>query len=272
MAAKKKVIEGTVVDEKTEVEELVDEVERSQVPDKAGWLSLGRAPRTQNSYQRKINELEQQVKILANRPNIFELDDAEVTAIAGEDAAILIRAAKSKAHAVLSDAERNSNALKEQAASELRRTKREMTDLIKSRQDEANSILAEAKKEAQAIKLESEKLLRDSKLEAERTGKEADLRAKELLDRAINDAKEESRRILYEINSERKRFVERLAVQKDLAQKASSQASKVRRDLINASNLLKATLDDAMADWSELDQKAQNSVEKLNNAQEGINS
>jgi chromosome segregation ATPase len=274
MSVKKKAVEGKIVEagENSDVNDLVVEVENAQVPGKGKWLSLNKTPRTQNSYQRKINELEQQVKVLANRPNIFELDEAEVTAIAGEDAAILIRAAKSKAQTVLADAERNSQSLKDQAAAELRRTKKIMDDLIKTRESEADQIRIKSIREAEAVKKEAADILTRAKSDASRTAQEADLRAKELLDRAILDAKEESRRILTEINNERKRFIERLAIQKDLAQKASAQASKVRRDLINSSNTLKASLDQAMADWTELDQKAQGAAEKLANVQEGINS
>jgi hypothetical protein len=274
VSVKKKVVEGKIVEsgETGDVEDLVVEVENAQVPAKGKWLSLSKAPRTQNSYQRKINELEQQVKVLANRPNVFELDEAEVTAIAGEDAAILIRAAKSKAQAVLADSERNSQALKDQAAAELRRTKKAMDDLIRTRESEADQIRIKSIREAEVVKKEASDILTRAKSDAARTAQEADLRAKELLDRAISDAKEESRRILTEINNERKRFIERLAIQKDLAQKASAQASKVRRDLINSSNLLKASLDQAMADWTELDQKAQSASERLTNVQEGINS
>jgi len=274
MALKKKVLEGEVLESGAtdEVTDLVGEVERSQLPGRGKWLSLSSAPRTQNSYQRKINELEQQVKILANRPNIFELDDAEITALAGEDAAILIRAAKSKAQSVLADSERNSQALKEQAATELRRTKKAMEDLVKAREAEAERIRVKGLREADLIKKEAAEVIAQAKVEAARTAQESDLRAKELVERAISDAKEEARRILNEINSERKRFIERLAIQKDLAQKASAQAAKVRRDLINSSNVLKATLDQALADWTELDQKAQGASDRLGNVQEGINS
>lgn len=274
MAVKKKPVEGELIEAQTnnEVTNLVGEVERSQIPDRGKWLSLSSTPRTQNSYQRRINELEQQIKILANRPNIFELDDAEVTAIAGEDAAILIRAAKSKARAVLVDSERNSQVLKEQAAAELMRTKKAMEDLVKTREAEAERIRLKGLRDAEIIKKEAADVLAKAKVEATRTAQEADLRAKELVERAIADAKEESRRILIEINNERKRFIERLAIQKDLAQKASAQASKVRRELINSSNVLKATLDQALADWTELDQKAQGAAERISNVQEGINS
>jgi len=267
----KKPIEGTLV-EPNDVEELVGEVERAQIADKGKWLSLSKAPRSQNAYQRKINELEQQVKILANRPNIFELDDAEVMAIAGEDAAMLIRAAKSKAHSVLGDAERSAQSLRDQAARELNKTKREIADLLKAAKGEAEKILSATVKESESIKQESARVLMQAKQEAERISKEADLRAKELLDRAVADAKEEARRIITEINNERKRFVERLEIQKDQAQKASLQAAKVKRELINASNAIKSTIDQALVDWSETEQKSENVVNKMNKAQEGINS
>lgn len=255
-----------------DIDQLVGEVERAQVTEKGKWLSLSKTPRSQNAYQRKINELEQQVKILANRPNVFELDDAEIMAIAGEDAAMLIRAAKSKAHSVLSDAESSAQALRDKSAKELNKTKREIAELLKSAKTEAEKILAATLKESESIKQDAARILAQAKQEAERTGKEADLRAKELLDRAVADAKEEARRILTEVNNERKRFVERLEVQKEQAQKATLQASKVRRDLIAASNTLKSTIDQALVDWSETEEKSEKVIEKINKTQEGINS
>lgn len=271
MAIKKQPIEGTVV-ESNDVETLVGEVERSQISEKGKWLSLSKAPRSQNSYQRKINELEQQVKILANRPNVFELDDAEIMAIAGEDAATLIRAAKSKAHSVLADAERSAQSLRDKAAKELNKTKREIAELLKAAKAEAEKILVATAKESEIIKQEAGKVLMQAKQEAERISKEADLRAKELLERAVADAKEEARRIITEINNERKRFVDRLETQKEQAQKASLQAAKVKRELIAASNSLKSTIDQALVDWSETEQKSENIVNKFGKAQDGINS
>lgn len=269
MATKGKPIEGNVV-ESNQVEELVGEVERSQIPEKGKWLSLSKAPRSQNSYQRKITELEQQVQILANRPNVFELDDAEVMAIAGEDAAMLIRAAKSKARSVLAEAERSAQNLRDQAAKDFKKAKKEISELIKAGQLEIEKIKAAGLKEAELAKQETARMLAQAKREAERIGKESDQRAKELLERAVADAKEEARRILTEVNNERKRFVERLATQKEIAQKASLRAAKVRSELIAASNALKTTLDEALIDWSESEAQAEKVVEKLEKTREGI--
>lgn len=271
MTTKGKPIEGTVV-ESNQVTELVGEVERAQIPEKGKWLSLSKAPRSQNSYQRKINELEQQVQILANRPNIFELDDAEVMAIAGEDAAMLIRAAKSKARSVLAEAERSAQNLRDQAAKELRKAKKDISELIKAGQADFEKIKAAGLKEAELAKQETSRMLAQAKQQAEKVGKEADLRAKELLDRAVADAKEEARRIITEINNERKRFVERLELQKVQAQRATDQAAKVKRELITASNSLKSTIDQALTEWTETEQKSENIVNKFTKAQDGINS
>ncbi|MFM7139332.1 MAG: hypothetical protein ACKOXS_03405, partial [Actinomycetes bacterium] len=62
------------------------EEEPSKKNNKSGWLSRSIVV-SSSSASRRINELEQQVKQLAKRPNVFELDDAEITALAGEDAA-----------------------------------------------------------------------------------------------------------------------------------------------------------------------------------------
>ena len=78
-------------------------VEDSNAPSKKGnksWLSRSIVV-SSSGASRRINELEQQVKVLAKRPNVFELDDAEITSLAGEEAATLIKAAKSKATKVL---------------------------------------------------------------------------------------------------------------------------------------------------------------------------
>ncbi len=75
--------------------EWVDDSAESPKKESKNWLSRSIVV-SSSGASRRINELEQQVKVLAKRPNVFELDDAEITALAGEDAATLIRAAKSK--------------------------------------------------------------------------------------------------------------------------------------------------------------------------------
>ena len=109
-------------------------VEDSNEPAKKGnksWLSRSIVV-SSSGASRRINELEQQVKVLAKRPNVFELDDAEITALAGEDAATLIRAAKSKAQSVLVEAEKLAQGIRETSAAQLASTKEENTRLIEA--------------------------------------------------------------------------------------------------------------------------------------------
>ena len=94
--------EGTVINASSQ---WVEDTNTALKKSGKSWLSRSLVVSSAGA-SRKINELEQQVKILSKRPNIFELDDAEITALAGEDAATLIRAAKSKAQSVLVEAEK----------------------------------------------------------------------------------------------------------------------------------------------------------------------
>ena len=103
--------------------------EPTKKSNKSSWLSRSIVV-SSSSASRRINELEQQVKQLAKRPNVFELDDAEITALAGEDAATLIRAAKSKAQSVLVEAEKLAQGIRETSAAQLAATKEENAKLI----------------------------------------------------------------------------------------------------------------------------------------------
>lgn len=247
------------------VTDLVGEVERSQLAETGGsWFKRGITPRNTDSSSRKINELEQQVKILANRPNVFELDDAEIMAIAGEDAALLIRAAKSKAQSVLLEGERSSQTLREEAAKELEKAKKTANRIVKSATSEADLL----KQEIEILKLEGEKVMQKAKADAARISSEAERRAKELLTRALRDAEDEKERILADIQTERKRVLARLESQRETAQRAANHATKIRRDIANAAVALKGSLDEAVAGLTDLEQKAEGATERLSRSQE----
>ena len=85
--------------------EWVEDSAQSPKKESKSWLSRSIVV-SSSGASRRINELEQQEKILANRPNVFELDDAEITALAGEDDATLIRPAKSHAKSVSVEADK----------------------------------------------------------------------------------------------------------------------------------------------------------------------
>lgn len=253
----------------TDVTDLVGEVERSQLVQSGGsWFNRGSLPRTADARSRKITELEQQVKILANRPNIFELDDAEVMAIAGEDAALLIRAAKSKATSLLAEGENSSRALREEAAKELEIAKKTAQSITRVAEADANLIKKKLKQDIELLKLEGEKVIEKSKVEAARIAREAELRAKELLTRALKDADDEKNRILIELQAERKRALARIESQRDASQKAAVIAERVHREFANAAVALKGSLDESLAELTQIKQKTEAAEERLARVQD----
>jgi len=144
--------------------EWVDDADHAEKGSK-NWFSRSIVV-SSSGASRRINELEQQVKTLSKRPNVFELDDAEITAIAGEDAATLIRAAKSKAHAVLAEAERMAQGIREQSSAQLAASKEENRRLIDESEKFATDIKIRAEKEADATDKEAQRVLSAANVEA----------------------------------------------------------------------------------------------------------
>jgi hypothetical protein len=135
--------------------EWVEDSAESPKKESKNWLSRSIVV-SSSGASRRINELEQQVKVLAKRPNVFELDDAEITALAGEDAATLIRAAKSKAQSVLVEAEKLAQGIRETSAAQLASTKEENTRLIEATNAENMRLKADAEKYVKDLRVRAE--------------------------------------------------------------------------------------------------------------------
>lgn len=269
-------------------------VEDSNEPSKKGnksWLSRSIVV-SSSGASRRINELEQQVKVLAKRPNVFELDDAEITALAGEDAATLIRAAKSKAQSVLVEAEKLAQGIRETSAAQLASTKEENTRLIEAANSENSRLKADAEKYAKDLRTRAESeyeasdkeakrivatatseansILQNAKSEELRITSDASKRAEELIARTRNEAQIETRRLVDEAQAERKRVIDNVEIQRDSATKVAAEAAKVRRSLASASTQLRQALDDALAVATDIEQKTQAVADKTQSVKDGI--
>lgn len=255
------------------------------------WLSRSIVV-SSSGASRRINELEQQVKILTKRPNVFELDDAEITAIAGEDAATLIRAAKSKAQTVLAQAEKLSQGIRETSAAQLGATKVENTKLIQEASAESSRLKAEGENYAKDLRTRAESeyeasdkeakrivatassealtILQNAKSEELRITSDASKRAEELMARTRNEAQIEARRLIDEAQAERKRVIDNIEIQKESATKVAAEAANVRRSLASASTQLRQALDEAFAVATEIEQKTQAVADKTQSVKDGI--
>jgi len=180
--------EESTVDEEVinAASEWVDDSNESSKKGSKGWLSRSIVV-SSSGASRRINELEQQVKVLAKRPNVFELDDAEITALAGEDAATLIRAAKSKAQSVLVEAEKLAKGIRETSASQLAATKEENTRLIEATNAEISRLKADAEKYVKELRTRAESEYEASDKEAKRIVTTATTVANSILQKAKSE-------------------------------------------------------------------------------------
>lgn len=271
--------------------EWVEDSAQSPKKGSKSWLSRSIVV-SSSGASRRINELEQQVKILAKRPNVFELDDAEITALAGEDAATLIRAAKSKAQSVLVEAEKLAQGIRETSAAQLASTKKENTRLIEATHAENMRLKADAEKYVKDLRTradseydaadkeskriiatatsEANTILQNAKAEELRITSDASKRAEELLTRTRNEAQAEARRLVDEAQAERKRVIDNVEIQRDSATKVAAEAAKVRRSLASASTQLRQALDDALAVATDIEQKTQAVSDKTQSVKDGI--
>ena len=247
---------------------------------KSGWLSRSIVV-SSSSASRRINELEQQVKQLAKRPNVFELDDAEITALAGEDAATLIRAAKSKAQSVLVEAEKLAQGIRETSAAQLAATKEENAKLIEEANKEVNNLRAETEKYVKDLRNRAQNEYDASDKEAKRIVSTATSEANTILENAkaeelriTSDASKRAEELLTrtrtEAQAERKRVIENVETQRDAAAKVAAEAAKVRRSLASSSTLLRQALDDALAVATDLEQKTQAVADKTQSVKDSI--
>ena len=286
-------IDETTVDDSVinSTSEWIQNPEETLKKGSKSWLSRSIVV-SSSSASRKINELEQQVKALSKRPNIFELDDAEITAIAGEDAATLIRAAKSKAQSVLLEAEKIAQGIRETSSAQLSATKEENKKLIETSNTEIARLNADAEKfvkelriraqneyeasdkEAKRIVLnataEAHEIVEAAKAEELRITSESSKRAEEWMARTRSEAQAESRRLSEEAQAERKRAIDNVEIQLDSATRVAVEAAKVRRSLASASTQLRQALDDALAVATEVEQKTQAVTDKTKSVKDGI--
>ena len=255
-----------------------------------GWLS--RPVVSSMSSSKRIQELEQQVRQLSKRPNVFELDEAEITAIAGEDAATLIRAAKAKAQAVLLEAENQARGIKETIASQIAATKAENNRILeenkreidKQRQD-TEAYLRDLRNRAQieyknsqdeAQKLivnataESNSILETAKSQESRIMSDATKRAEEILTRANSQAQSEASKLLQEAQVERERLREQIEVQRAAAEKLAEESSRVRNSIANFSTTTRQVLNDVLVVATEMEQKTQIIADKTQSVRDSI--
>ncbi|MFM8211712.1 MAG: hypothetical protein ACKN9B_00760 [Actinomycetes bacterium] len=255
-----------------------------------GWLN--RPIVSGSGASKRIQELELQVKQLAKRPNIFELDEAEITALAGEDAATLIRAAKAKAQSVLLDAENQAKGIKESIAAQIAATRIEnnklvedtkadldkqkletenyLRDLRNKAQSEYRQVEVESKKIIDSATSEANSILENAKSQELRIISEATKRSEELLMRANAQAQSEATTLLQEAQVERDRLKEQLEAQRVAAAKLAEESSRVRNSLATYSTTTKQVLSDILIVATELEQKTQIIADKSKTIEDSI--
>jgi vacuolar-type H+-ATPase subunit H len=248
-----------------------------------GWLqkTFGITPKPDkevSDLKLKIHKLQAQVQILAARPSVYEMDDSELLAVAGEDAAIMVRAAKGKAQSMLQEAKHKADKIRDEASSVLAKAKSQADSLMSQTRDECDArleaarlrgdeILNGAEEESKAkldratrehdrLLAEGDLRLQEVKLEVERMRVETQQRSAEWLTRSRAEARAEAKSVLQDAYDERASAIARLKVQSDRARELSEESVRVRRHLTEFADDLQQSLEALRSKIRELDERA----------------
>lgn len=264
---------------------------------KQGWLqkTFGLSTKTDQNVeglQRRIQELQMQLQILAARPSVYEMDDSELLAVAGEDAAVLVRAAKAKAQAMLRDAEDRVNRLRDDALAQLAQANSQAAKIVKDAQTQADDVIASAKeraakvldvadedavmtrnqaeRERSRVIKEAELRLSEARTQAEQMKNETQERNSELLARARAEAKAESQSILDDAYAERNNVLERLKSLNQRARQLADESTKIRRHLNDLYKDVQVRLNEVLVEINEVDEKASGLASQTETATKNI--
>jgi len=248
-----------------------------------GWLqkTFGITPKPDkevSDLKLKIRELQAQLQILAARPSVYEMDDSELLAVAGEDAAIMVRAAKAKAQAMLQEADQKAEKIRDEASRVLAQAKSQAESLMSQTRDECDArleaarargdeVLSGAEEEAKAkldratrehsrLLAEGELRLQEVKVEVERMRLETQERSAEWLARSRAEAQAEAKSVLQDAYDERTSAIARLKVQSDRARELSEESVRIRRHLTEFADDIQQSLEALKSKIRELDERA----------------
>jgi len=248
-----------------------------------GWLqkTFGITPKPDkevSDLKLKIRELQAQLQILAARPSVYEMDDSELLAVAGEDAAIMVRAAKAKAQAMLQEADQKAEKIRDEASRVLAQAKSQAESLMSQTRDECDArleaarargdeVLSGAEEEAKAkldratrehsrLLAEGELRLQEVKVEVERMRLETQERSAEWLARSRAEAQAEAKSVLQDAYDERTSAIARLKVQSDRARELSEESVRIRRHLTEFADDIQQSLESLKSKIRELDERA----------------
>ncbi len=250
---------------------------------KQGWLQktfglTTKVDQNVEALQRRIQELQMQLQILAARPSVYEMDDSELLAVAGEDAAVLVRAAKAKAQAMLRDAEDRVTRLRDDALAQLAHANTAAAKILKDAQAQADELMGSAKeraakvldladedavmtrnqaeRERSRVVKEAELRLSEARTQVEQMKNETQERNAELLSRARTEAKAESQSILDDAYAERNNVLERLKSLNERARNLADESTKIRRHLNDLYKDVQVRLNEVLVQINEVDEKA----------------
>lgn len=248
-----------------------------------GWLqkTFGITPKPDkevSDLKLKIRELQAQLQILAARPSVYEMDDSELLAVAGEDAAIMVRAAKAKAQAMLQEADHKAEKIRDEASRVLAQAKSQaQTHLTETREEceqrlgaariKADEILSGADEEAKSqidratreharLLAEGELRLQEVRVEVDRMRAETKERSEEWIARSRAEAQAEAKSVLQDAYDERTNAIARLKLQSDRARELSEESVRVRRHLTEFADDLQQSLEALKSKIRELDERA----------------
>jgi len=248
-----------------------------------GWLqkTFGITPKPDkevSDLKLKIRELQAQLQILAARPSVYEMDDSELLAVAGEDAAIMVRAAKAKAQSMLQEADHKAEKIREEASRVLAQAKAQAQTHLKENREEceerlgaaktkADEILSGAEEEAKAradraareharLLAEGDLRLEEVRVEVERMRAETKERSEEWIARSRAEAQAEAKSVLQDAYDERTNAIARLKLQSDRARELAEESARVKRHLTEFADDLQQSLEALKAKIRELDERA----------------
>lgn len=260
----------------------LDKSEKSS-QQRQGWLqkTFGVSPKPEKEVtdlKEKIRKLEAQLQVLAARPSVYEMDDSELLAVAGEDAAIMVRAAKAKAQSMLQEADHKGEKIREEASRVLAQAKAQAQTHLKENREEceerlgaaktkADEILSGAEEEAKAradraareharLLAEGDLRLEEVRVEVERMRAETKERSEEWIARSRAEAQAEAKSVLQDAYDERANAIARLKLQSDRARELAEESARVKRHLTEFADDLQQSLEALKAKIRELDERA----------------
>ena len=252
-----------------------------------GWLqkTFGITPKPDkevSDLKLKIRELQAQLQILAARPSVYEMDESELLAVAGEDAAIMVRAAKAKSQSILQEAEHKAEKSRNEAARVLAQAKAQAKsqadslmietrnecdarleaarvrgdEILKGAEEESKAKIDRATREHARLLSEGDLRLQEVKVEVERMRVETQERSAEWLTRSRAEAQAEAKSVLQDAYDERSNAIARLKVQSDRARELSEESVRVKRHLTEFADDLQLSLEALKTKIRELDERA----------------